>query len=115
MAANISFGMDEDTEKSLNLLADTAESFLRSGGTFTLIDWRHMDNTERAAMISGSRMLEIERIVTLCKCIGNLENTLKLEAQIDGGENLIASVLQMAADRASEQIKNEHPTNIKTT
>jgi len=36
MAANISFGMDEDTEKSLNLLADTAESFLRSGGTFTL-------------------------------------------------------------------------------
>ena len=97
-----------DLEADGVLLADVAETFLRSGGTITLDEWGALDRIERAAMIEGGNRLRRERAIMIAGAIIDP----KFRAQLQGDDAEALQFLEEAVDRTVSEISTRHASGI---
>jgi hypothetical protein len=97
-----------DLEADGVILADVAETFLRSGGVISLDEWKALDRIERAAMIEAGNRLRREQAILISGAI--LDS--RFRSLLEGDESEGSHFLAEAVERTVASIEGRHASGI---
>lgn len=89
----------EWTDEEIQALVEDAKNFYRCGGTILVSEWLGMDTRTKSVFIKASHEMGIEKTVLDATAKSGPEGLLRVMAEHDGGDRLVAFNLKGAITR----------------
>lgn len=87
------------------ILEEEARSFLDSGGSLTLSDWKELTDHSRVAFLKAKEHRDIDQMCIMAQIMGTRESIVaSAYAHIDGGEWLGNATLEDATERLVQKV-----------
>ena len=101
-------------EEARELLVESAEHFLRAGGTVTLTEWEGLSMDSRSAFVTaGDRQRALAAYLFGAAARSKAEG-LAILSTADGGDQLVRELLEKTTEIAADRIEAKRPLEVKS-